>query len=76
MITTATAGVQKQEDRDLIRWAAEGGVKFYRMNWLNYFPNKSMQHTLDQYQEQLKTQVFTTKNTILLAVIRITPEPK
>ena len=61
LITTAIAGVQKQEDRDLIRWAAEGGVKFYRMNWLNYFPNKSMQHTLDQYQEQVKTLSFYNK---------------
>lgn len=54
LITTAIDGAEKQMDRDIIQLAAENGVKFYRMNWLNYLPKVAMEATLNQYKEQLR----------------------
>lgn len=66
LITTSIEGAEKQVDRDLIQLAAEGGVKYYRMNWFNYRPNTLMQVTLNQYKEQLRVlSLFNKKHGII-----------
>lgn len=66
LMTTTIEGIQKQVDRDIIQTAAAGGVKYYRMNWLNYLPKQSMEVTINQYKEQLKSlSLYNKKNNIV-----------
>ena len=66
LITTAIESIEKPVDQKTIRIAAQEGVKFYRMNWYNYPPNKSMETALEQYRTQLNAlSLFNKKHSIV-----------
>ncbi|GAF03307.1 sugar phosphate isomerase/epimerase family protein [Saccharicrinis fermentans] len=54
MITTAITDVNNACDVEIIRVAAEEGVKFYRSNWFKYHKEKTMQESLHFYQKKIR----------------------
>ncbi len=54
MITTAISDVANHEDVDVIKVAAEEGVKFYRSDWFDYKESLSLEESLDYYKEKVK----------------------
>ena len=54
MITTSIENVNNQLDVDIIKTAAQYGVKYYRTNWFEYFEDKSLEDSIEVYREQIK----------------------
>lgn len=54
MITTAIRDINNTYDLEVIKTAAEQGVRFYRMDWYKYHEDLSMEESLLIYQNQIK----------------------
>ncbi|WP_198408248.1 sugar phosphate isomerase/epimerase family protein [Christiangramia forsetii] len=53
MITTTISDVKNTDDLKIIKTAAENGVEFYRSDWFKYHKDRSMQESIDIYQQQI-----------------------
>ena len=53
MITTSIESVDNPLDVDIIKVAAETGVKYYRTHWYRYHEDKSMEESIDLYQNEI-----------------------
>ena len=54
MITTAISDAASPMDVEIIKTAADEGVKYYRCNWFKYKEDQSLETSLDYYQEKIK----------------------
>ena len=54
MITTAVADVADPLDLVTIKTAAAAGVKYYRSNWFKFMEDRSLEDSLDYYQEKVR----------------------
>lgn len=54
MITTSIESVNNSLDVDIIKTAANTGIKYYRTHWFKYQEGKTMAESLKFYQEQIK----------------------
>ncbi|MEO9513496.1 MAG: sugar phosphate isomerase/epimerase family protein [Flavobacteriaceae bacterium] len=54
MITTSIESVINPLDVDIIEAAAKSGVEFYRCHWFKYQLGKTMEASLEHYQEEIK----------------------
>jgi sugar phosphate isomerase/epimerase len=54
MITTAISDVNNPFDIDIIKTAAKADVRFYRSNWFKYHKDKSMEASINVYQQKIK----------------------
>ncbi|KQC29964.1 sugar phosphate isomerase/epimerase family protein [Flagellimonas eckloniae] len=54
MITTSIESVDNPLDVDIIETAAKSGVEFYRSHWFKYQEGKTMDASLEFYQEEIK----------------------
>lgn len=54
LITTNVESIQNPNDVDVIRTAAELGIKYYRSNWYRYPDDQSMPEALAKYSQQIK----------------------
>ncbi|RPD93398.1 sugar phosphate isomerase/epimerase [Aureibaculum marinum] len=54
LITTSIESVTNPLDIDILKTAANVGIKYYRTNWYKYPKNKTMQQALKQYQSEIK----------------------
>lgn len=55
MITSSIENVKNSLDMDIIKTAAEQGVKYYRTNWFEFIKDKPMQESIEIYKHQIKT---------------------
>lgn len=54
MMATAIADVANLVDKNVIRVAAAEGIKFYRSNWFKYKEDRSLEDSLEYYQEKVQ----------------------
>ncbi len=54
MITTAISDVADPLDLDTIATASVVGIKYYRSNWFNFKDDRSLEESLDYYQEKVR----------------------
>jgi len=54
MMTTAVQDAGNSVDIKLLETAAKVGIKFYRMNWLQYPENKTIPEAIQEFQKTLK----------------------
>ncbi|MGI9532525.1 sugar phosphate isomerase/epimerase family protein [Lutimonas sp.] len=54
MITTAIEKASKPLDQELIRMAGKTGIEFYRSNWFKYFDDRSMEASIELYQNEIQ----------------------
>ncbi|MCW3107812.1 MAG: Xylose isomerase domain protein barrel [Segetibacter sp.] len=54
MMTTAIEDADNNMDKRVLEAAAKHGMKYYRMNWYDYPPGKSMPDALLYYQQKVK----------------------
>lgn len=54
LITTEVESIQNPVDVDVVRTAAELGIKYYRSNWFSYPDDQSMPEALAKYSQQIK----------------------
>ncbi len=74
MITTAITDVNNEYDLDIIKTAAKEGIGFYRINWFEYHADKSLQESIQVYQQKIKALAEQVGNTISSAAIKTMPE--
>ena len=58
MITTRIESVNNPLDIDIIKTAAQHGVKYYRTNWYEYFEDKTLEESIEIYKNQIKDLSF------------------
>lgn len=61
MITTSIENVNNQLDVDIIKTAAQHGVKYYRTNWFEYHQDKSLEESIEIYKNQIKDLSYLSK---------------
>ena len=54
MMTTAVQDAGNSTDKKLLETAAKLGIRYYRMNWLQYPEEKSIPEAIQQFQQTLK----------------------
>ncbi len=54
MITTSIENINNPLDVDIIKTAAQLGIKYYRTNWFEYFEDKSLEESIEIYKNQIK----------------------
>lgn len=54
MITTSIESINNPLDVDIIKTAAQEGVKYYRTNWFKYLENKPLEQSIEIYKNQIK----------------------
>lgn len=54
IITTNVESVHNPLDREIIKTAAEQGIKYYRSNWYKYPEDVSMIDALEMYKQEIK----------------------
>lgn len=54
MITTAIEKASKPLDQELIRMAGKAGIEFYRSNWFKYLDDRSMEASIELYQNEIQ----------------------
>ncbi|MGQ1785627.1 sugar phosphate isomerase/epimerase family protein [Saccharicrinis sp. GN24d3] len=54
MITTAITDVNNANDLEIIKVAANHGVRFYRSNWFKYHKEKPMQDSIRIYRQKIR----------------------
>tara|TARA_R110002049_G_scaffold132849_2_gene292178 strand:- start:59 stop:1009 length:951 start_codon:yes stop_codon:yes gene_type:complete len=54
MISTAIGDANNKTDINVLKTAAEQGIKYYRANWFQYSEDKSMEADLEYYQQKIK----------------------
>ncbi len=62
MITTSVSDVTNSQDKDVIKIAAELGVKYYRSNWFKFKKDRSLEASLDFYKEKIQQLSKLNKN--------------
>ncbi|NNK90060.1 MAG: sugar phosphate isomerase/epimerase [Saprospiraceae bacterium] len=53
IITTKVEDIDKVVDKQLIKTAAQNGIKYYRLNWYNYLEDKNLLQSIDYYQDKI-----------------------
>lgn len=61
MITTSVENVNNQLDVDVIKTAAQNGVKYYRTNWFAYHQDKPLEESIKIYKNQIKDLSYLSK---------------
>ena len=54
MITTSIENINNALDVDIIKTAAEHGIKYYRTNWFEYIKDKPLKESIEIYKHQIK----------------------
>lgn len=54
MMTTAVADASNQTDINVLKTAAEHGIKYYRPDWFKYSESNTMEADLEYYQQKIK----------------------
>ncbi|MCF7560494.1 sugar phosphate isomerase/epimerase [Sabulilitoribacter multivorans] len=54
MITTAISSAENKTDVNILKTAAENGIKYYRTDWFKYSESQSMNDDILHYQQQIK----------------------
>jgi len=54
MMTTAISDIKNKVDHDVIKTAAEEGIKYYRSDWFKYKDELSLEASLDYYKEKVR----------------------
>lgn len=54
MMSTAIGDANNNTDINVLKTAAEQGIKYYRANWFKYSENRSMEEDLEYYQQKIK----------------------
>lgn len=54
MMTTAISDVNSPHDVNIIKTAAKEGIQFYRADWFKYHKDKSMEESINVYQQKVK----------------------
>ncbi|KAA3656792.1 MAG: sugar phosphate isomerase/epimerase [Calditrichaeota bacterium] len=54
MITTVISDVANPLDSDIIKTAAVEGVRYYRSNWFKFKSDRSLEDSLEYYQEKVR----------------------
>lgn len=62
IITTTIESISNTVDVDIITTAAALNIKYYRTNWFKYKENKSMQESLDFYENEINKLGELNKN--------------
>ncbi len=62
MITTSVSDVTNSQDKDVIKIAAELGVKYYRSDWFKFKKDRSLEASLDFYKEKIQQLSKLNKN--------------
>ena len=55
MMTTAVEDAANQTDVNVLKTAAQLGIKYYRANWFKYSEERTMEADLEYYQQKIKT---------------------
>jgi len=54
MITTSIESIRNPLDVDIIKTAAQAGIKQYRTHWFKYIAGKTMEESLAHYKQEVK----------------------
>ncbi len=54
MITTAVEDATNPVDAEVLKTAGAAGIQYYRCNWFKYQADKSLEASLDYYQEKIR----------------------